>query len=324
MLGPSVVDAEYTRPLDRIVTVGGAPNRLYLGDPAAGSETSVDLSLTPTSVSVSPDGTHAAVGHNGFVSYVRLSPAPLAVEKVLATTADVLDVVLAGNGWIYAFPRIDQWESIRCLQISSGTETLGAGYSIYAGTKAKLHPSGTKIYGADNGLSPSDIERYGIGGGTATYAYDSPYHGDYPMCGDLWISEDGLRIFTACGMTFHANDTQGSTAGSDMTYAGALESTPAVEWVDHSSAQGLALVVPAATSTGYPPVTTGDSEIRIFGADFLALQQVVPLPRVGVGGRGYAAHGRFAFFSRDGTSRYVLASVDASAGLIAPAVIVAY
>jgi hypothetical protein len=73
-----------------------------------------------------------------------------------------------------------------------------------------------------------------------------------------------------------------------------------------------------------PGIGASDSEIRIFGADFLALQQVVLLPRVGVGGRGYAAHGRFAFFSRDGTSRFVLASVDASAGLIAPAVIVAY
>ncbi len=324
MLGHAVADAEYSRALDRIVTVGGSPNRLYLADPVSGAEQSVDLSLTPTSVSVSPDGLHAAVGHNGFVSYVRLSPAPLLVDRVLATTADVLDVVLAGNGWVYAFPRIDQWEAIRCIRISTGVETLSTGMTIYAGTKAKLHPSGTKIYGADNGLSPSDIERYDISGGTAAYAYDSPYHGDYPMCGDLWISEDGLRIFTACGRTFHANDTQGTVAGSDMTYAGALDSTTLVRWVDHSLAAGLVMAVPAAAPYAYPPQPNADAEVRIFGADFLGLQQTIALPRIGVGGTGYVSRGRFAFFSQDGTSRFVIAQVDASAGLLAPDAVVAY
>jgi chitinase len=322
MLGHSVVDAEYSRPLERVVTVGTTPNRLYVSDPVAGTESSVALPLAPTSVSVSPDGLYAAVGHNGQVSYVRLSPPT--VEKVIGTTADVFDVVLAGNDWIYAFPRIDQWEEIRCLRISTGTETLSTGYSIYAETKAKLHPAGAAIYGADTSGSPLDIEKYDVSTGTAKYLYDSPYHGDYAMCGDLWMSEDGLRIFTACGNTFHANTTQGTTAGSDMTYAGALESTSRVQWVDHSLAAGQVLAIPGASAYAYPPQPNADTELRVFGDDYLAREETVAFPRIGVGGKGFVAHGRFAFFSSDGTQRFVLVRTDASSGLLTPDAVVAY
>ncbi|WP_242393118.1 PKD domain-containing protein [Anaeromyxobacter oryzisoli] len=324
MLGHAVVDAEYSRALERVVIVGTSPNRLYLADPVGMTEQSVDLSLAPTSVSVSPDGLHAAVGHNGWVSYVRLSPAPLVVEKTIATTADVLDVVLAGNGWIYAFPRVDQWAEIHCLEISTAKEVLSADWSIYAGTKAKLHPGGTSIYGADNGVSPSDIEKYDIASGTAKYLYDSPYHGDYAMCGDLWISEDGLRIFTACGNTFHSNTVQGTTAGSDMTYAGALEGTARVRWVDHSLAAHRVLAIPAADPWAYPPQPAADAELRVFSDDYLARQETVALPHLGISGTGYLVHGRFVFFSKDGTRRFVLGQVDASSGLLVPDALVAY
>jgi hypothetical protein len=325
MLGHSVVDAEYSRALDAIVTVGTGPNRLYLADPVAGTEASVELSLAPTSVSVSPDGLSAAVGHDGYVSYVRLSPAPLLVEKVIPTTADVFDVVLAGNGYAYAFPRIDQWVQIHCLRLATGAETLSTGYSVRAGTRAKLHPAGTWIYGADNGLSPADIEKYDVSGGTAAVVGDSPYHGDYAMCGDLWISDDGLRIFTACGNTFHSNATQGSTAGSDMTYAGALEGTTGVEWLDHSAVAGLVIAIPAANPYSYPPApVTTDAELRVYGDDYLARLETIAFPRIGVGGRGFVAHGRFAFFSSDGTRRFVVARADAASGLLTPDAVIAY
>jgi hypothetical protein len=321
MLGHLVIDAEYSKQLERIVSVGTGPNRLYVADPLTDTEEWVALSLAPTAVSVSPDGLHAAVGHDGYVSYVRLSPPPLAVEKVIPTTNDVFDVVLAGNGWIYAFPRIDQWVEIHCLKIDTGAETLSGSWSIRAGTKAKLHPGGVAIYGADNGLSPADIEKYDIASGTASYLYDSPYHGDYAMCGDLWISEDGLRIFTACGNTFHSNTTQGTVAGSDMTYAGALEGLSSVEWLDHSLVAGQVLAVPAS---GYLVPANADAEMQVFGDDFLAKQETIAFPRVGVGGTGYVAHGRFAFFSQDGTRRHAVVAVDASSGLLTPHAVVTY
>ena len=229
-LGYRVIDAEYSKQLDRIISISTNPHRLNIYEPATNTNLVVGLSLTPNAVSVGPDGVYAAVGHDGWISYVNLASATLA--KTMPVSTDVLDVVLAGNGFVYAFPRRDQWEYIRSVEISTGTESPRpqGGGQIYAGTLGKLHPGGRAMYGANNGLSPSDIERYGITDGRAVVDYDARYHGDYQMCGDLWMSEDGLRIFTACGNVFWASDIR----DQDMIYNGALEGTSRIEHLDHS------------------------------------------------------------------------------------------
>src|SRR5262245_26484666 len=61
-----VVDAEYSRALDRIVMVAATPaSGLHLYDPATNGDTVIALPTTPTAVSVGPTGLLAAVGHNG-------------------------------------------------------------------------------------------------------------------------------------------------------------------------------------------------------------------------------------------------------------------
>jgi hypothetical protein len=73
---------------------------------------------------------------------------------------------------------------------------LSEGY-IYGSTRARLHPAGDRMYGAHQGISPSDVERYDFANQPVRVAYDSPYHGECPMCGDLWFTEDGSRIVAA-------------------------------------------------------------------------------------------------------------------------------
>jgi len=136
-----VIDAEYSRALDAIVAVSESPNALHLYNPVTQSFRSVALAATPTSVSVGPNGLFAAVGHNGTISYVDLANASLV--STLNVSTNVLDIVLAGNGYVYAFPRTDQWVTIHCVHIASNTETQHTGRSIYAGTLARLHPGGT-------------------------------------------------------------------------------------------------------------------------------------------------------------------------------------
>ena len=213
----SLIDSEYSDQLERIVMVSSEPSQLHIYDPITENDVTVDLPLPPNCVSVGPNGIYAAVGHDAFISYVNLQNAT--VEKMLDVSADVFDIVLAGNGYVYAMPRRDQWENIRCIEIAKNIETLHSGNSVYAGTQMKLHPAGKAIYGADNGISPSDIEKYSIENGTAKYLYDSPYHGDYSMGGDLWISEDGLRIFTKSGNAFKSSEVQ----DQDMKYNGSLK-----------------------------------------------------------------------------------------------------
>ena len=309
-----VIDAEYSKSLDRIIMVASTPsNQLHIYDPVTGADTTVNLNLVPTCVSVSPDGQYAAVGHNAWISYVNLSTGTL--SKTLSVTADVFDVVLAGNGYVYAFPRIDQWVEIHTVRISTGAETLSANWAIRAGTRAKLHPGGTTIYGADNGLSPADIEKYDISGGTASYLYDSPYHGDYAMCGDLWISEDGLRIFTRCGNVFRSSPNQYSsgTTPEDMTYNGTLENLSMVRHLSHSQTIGKIAAVPDNTYSS----TSADTEVQIFNYDYLTFSSKVALPSFVLSSTSaYAGHGKYVFYSSDAMKYFVVLQADNASGML--------
>ena len=298
-----VVDAEFDGPMNRIITVSANPSRLNIVDPETGTTQSIDLAQVPAAVAVQPDGKYAAVAHNGWISYVNLTTRT--VERVYSTTCDVLDVVLPGNGYVYAFPRVDQWVSIHTIQLSNGAETTAS--TIRAGTIVRLHPSGKYIYGANNGLSPSDFEKYDVRSGTATMMYDSPYHGDYAFSGNLWISDDGLRLFARSGNVFRASEVR----SEDMLYAGSLSSTSAVQWAVQPLTSGRVLVLPAGGwNTSAPP------ELRVYGSDYLAYRGAVPLPKFIVPGAGsYSAEGQYVFTNTNASRVYVLVRADPSAGL---------
>ena len=300
-LGYRVVDAEYSAGLERIVMVSHTPPALRVHDPLTAEDLAVPLPLAPTSVSVAPDGLYAAVGHDGWVSYVDLRRGELL--KSIRATADVFDLVLAGNGFIYVFPAEDQWVGIHVIEIATGSETLSAGRGIYEDTHARLHPSGAVIYGATNGGSPTDIEKYSIATGTAEFLYDSPYHGEYPMCGNLWIAEDGLRIFTACGRVFRSSGLR----AEDMRFGGRFRDAPSVRDAVHSSEAGQILVV----ANGTPDA---DRVIQIYDEQFLARQGTLPLPDFVLPSGRYGAHARFVFFNGNGSRRFAIVEADAAAG----------
>lgn len=259
-------------------------------------QSDISLPLTPMSVSIGPDGTHAAVGHNGWISYVNLDT--LTVEQTFQVTCEAFDIVLAGNGFIYVFPLRDQWEQIRCINISTGLETLHTGNSIYDETRAKLHPSGKYIYGANNGLSPSDFEKYNIQPGTAAYMYDSPYHGTYAFSGNIWISDDGLALFARSGNIFRATESQ----SNDMTYFGSLSGVTAAEWVDHS------------TAAGYTYAVNNTANVYCYNNTFYALQKTIPIAPF-INGASYQAQGKFVFVSSDGGKALILSRAVAGSGL---------
>jgi hypothetical protein len=317
-LGHGVKDAEYSRQRESIVMVCDQPNRLYTHDPETGAETSVALPLPPSCVSVSPDGQYAAVGHNGFISYIDLAAGTLV--EVCPVTWDVLDVVLAGNGYVYAFPRVDQWERIRCVRLSDSVETTHTGsHQIYAGTKAKMQPAGQYLYTADNGLSPNNMEKYYIGAGTAVYSYASPYWGDYDFRGDLWFSEDGLRIFAKSGNIFRSSTVQ----AQDMTYNGCLSgilNICFIGWLTHSQAAGKVFVAPV--DSWYS--SNMDTLIQIYDDDYLNYEQGLPLSKYLANGVIYKAHARYVFVNSAGTRFYVVQQADPAASLLLDFAVAAY
>lgn len=300
-----VIDAEYNIHNDTIIMVSEAPNTLHIYNTNDATASSVSIPLSPTSVSVGPDGEYAAVGHDGWMSYIDLKNE--VIVKTISVSADIIDIVLAGNGYAYAFPRRDQHESVRSIDLTTELESTTKG--IYAGTLAKLHPSNNAIYAADNGISPSDIEKFSIQNGVAEYRYDSPYHGDYAMCGDLWISKDGIRIFTRCGNVFRSSPNK----DHDMTYNGSLSHSNYIKFLDHSQGKNEVAVIHGKSH--FSP-EDADRKLQLYDYDFLNFKEEVLLPSFVVDGKAYSGHGRFVFYHSSGDKIFVLQQAHESSGFL--------
>ena len=300
------VDAEFSVAEGLMVFAATSPSSVQMVDAQSGAVArTIMLPAVPTAISVGPAGRFAAVGHDGAVSYVDLETG--VVVKTIPVSCDVVDVVLADNGWLYAFPRRDQWETIRSIEIATGAETLSSGASIRAGTLVRLHPSGGAIYGADNGLSPSDIEHYDISSGAVSRIWDSPYHGDYPMCGDLWFAGD--RLVTRCGTVLRTS----ADRESDMRYAGSL---PARNYLhmDYAEATDRLYAVHDNSAFGTSAPDAGRT-IHVFEGDFLQALSGIPVPRFpGPGARSFVGRARWVFANAAGDRLQVVVQADEGSG----------
>ncbi len=286
-----VIDAEYSRQMDRIIAVSGTPsNQVDIYDPVANLDEVVYLSAVPTSVSVSPDGLHAAVGHNGSISYVEL------VSKAVTTTwtvnGNIKDIVLAGNGYIYAVP-----EQAPLLSVNVDTGDVATHAASFGYMKAiKLHPSGKAIY-AD---AVNRILKFDISSGTPVYLYSSSLPGmTYLAGGDLWMMEDGTGFVVKYGNIFPASE--GSTF--DMIRKASLYMS--LQHAVHSSAAASLAVIPSELSS------VEDTEVQIFDDQLFGLQKFIALPDVNAGSH-YQAHGKFVFYDSTGTNMFVVVQADTS------------
>ncbi len=313
-LSHDVIDAEYSTALDAIVMVSAKPtSSLYIYDTATGTEREVRLNRVPTAVGISPDGQTAAVGHDALLSIVELAsagqpgaPAPV----VLNLSADAFDVVLDGRGFVHAFPRVDQWVVPHSVEIASNVERLGTG-SLRAGSRAKLHPSGNFVYTANNGLSPSDIAKYDILGSSAVELYDSPYHGDYEMCGDLWMKQDGAVIYTKCGNTFRSSTTR----AQDMVYNGRLQLSEVAHgfFIDSLSQSDASDEIVLLESPWYSCTFNQSgcySHLNLYESEFLNRTAMYSLAPVTVDINAYSQQGLFVFHSADGLHRYLISRLS--------------
>jgi hypothetical protein len=305
-----VVDAEFSRALNAVVMVTTYPEpQLVVRDAATGAVRQVRLPKLPKAVSVSPDGLSAAVGHDALVSHYNL--ADLSVPpKLLNVSADVGDIVLDGRARVHVFPATDQWVSVHSIDVATNTEQLR--YGPRAGTRVRLHPNGVSIYGANNGLSPDDLEHYDISAGVGTRLRDSPYHGDYPICGNLWISEDGSTVYTACGRAFRAS----MDAAQDMRYAGALSLSASTTYGYRvrSLSQSAARREIALFEEPWYECTIGSgsgcvSHLNVYESDFLGRSAVYSVQPVLVSGVTYRQRGLFVFHRADGV-RVVISRLD--------------
>jgi hypothetical protein len=151
-------------------------------------------------------------GHEGYIARIDLD---LQVKQIVYhITEDPFDVVATSDGHIVVSSGSGQHTYARVFDALTGAET-GSTSRLADGTHITLHPSETKVYGADTGVSPSDIERYDLlPGGGIDYAWDSIYHGDHRMGGNIWASPRGDVVITRGGDVF----TLGDTRQTDMIF----------------------------------------------------------------------------------------------------------
>ncbi|MBK8723275.1 MAG: hypothetical protein IPL95_13700 [Saprospiraceae bacterium] len=197
------------------------------------------------------------------------------------------------------------------LNLQVDNELLHIGNSIYASTKGKMHPSGNYIYGTNNGISPSDIEKYSILNGNAEYLYDSPYHGDYPISGDLWFSEDGLRVFTRGKTVLRTS----ANKDQDMLYNGtiALESNFAhIMNLDYSTVKNNIYIISSDEDTW---TNKRKPFIYIYNSNNLLFKSKIELEKYLVGANFYDAEPYFVFSNSSGNSIYVFTKAKGS-GLV--------
>jgi len=311
VLAHDVIDAEYSRSLNAVVMVSSWPqNALYVQDAMTGAEKQVLLSRLPTAVSLSPDGMKAAIGHDALVSHVDLSTvgvAGAAAPKQLSVAANVGDLVLDGRGKVHVFaqPAIANSVDLIAIDVGSNAQTL---YSrVYSGARARLHPAGDKLYSASNGISPDDIEAFDITGPSVVGLGDSPYHGNYQMCGNLWFSEEGTSIYTACGAIFLAS----TMPGQDMSYRGTLAVSTgtsgartyrAVSLSHKTLANEVALIEQTwyECDARFNALAECRSHLNLYAADSLTRTAQYSIPLAKVANITYVQRGRFVFHRNDG------------------------
>jgi uncharacterized protein (TIGR03437 family) len=236
------------------------------------------------------------------VSYVNLKTG--AVEKVFQVVTDVYQVVLAANGYMYLFPQ-REWSDIYSLEIASGAVTATG--AIYNGRVPRLSADGKYLYVGGSSYSKWDIRQ-----GTAKLLNSSF---GINTCGNLWLTEDGRRAFTACGKAYITSEIP----AEDVQYNGTLSGTSNIRWADQSAQQQMTAVLPLEQSYSYSvpqEKPAGDTQVRLYDDDYLGFKGAVPLPHFTAGGNTYAGHGRFVFWNKDASALYVLMQADSTAQLL--------
>jgi hypothetical protein len=141
-----IIDAEYSRTLDKIVSISSNRSRMYVFDPINNINNYVNLPISPTSLSVSPDGLFAVVANHSKIQYIDL--VKLKSIKTIYVSMDIYEVILGNHGIIYAFGLINSSDSLIKI-IDINTDKLLYKASTYKdGISPKLFPNGDGIYSA--------------------------------------------------------------------------------------------------------------------------------------------------------------------------------
>jgi chitinase len=300
VLPHEVAQAQFSRRLERIVMTDGSASVLFVYDPVSLAETAVPLPLPPQCLSIAPDGLHALVGHNAWVSYVDLANG---LVETIPASMNVGDCVLAGNGWAFLFSQGYSGTG-ESLQIATGAESSQPNY--YQGSHGVMATDGLTMYAVTTDQNPSQVYRYDFSGGAAVEKWSSSASAIAP----LWFSRVGNLLFTGASTAYRTSSVQ----AQDLLDDGSLTGMGVIRSLDSSATEVAA--IEDANAFYYGPNVPPDTVVEVFSAGSLAPLTPLVLPRWYVNGVSYDTHGRFVFYSTDGTRKYVIVQGDSTSGLL--------
>lgn len=296
---------KYNRTTDKLILISADPNALHIVDPNAATDLAVPLPAAVKDLALSPDGTRAAVLHEGVVSVVDLVNATLL--NSWSTGGSQTFVAISNTGLIYLGGQTGgQWVTPGVTVLNAGTgatvQTFGNVGVFYGTMQAAYADASNQIFVVSDGLSPTQTYSVALDPttGQVTGTSGSPYWGDYPMGGPMWLSSDESLLFTAAGTYFKANG---------LAYAGTLGISGPVLSVsdDAATAEAVALAAvadPTNGSYGYP------SSYLLYTGALLFPQGSMPLPVLA----GMQTYGLAMFHSSTGKHVMVVQTATGQQG----------
>lgn len=316
-----VIAAKYSRGLNRVVMVSGSPStRLYLMDPTTGVEQSLALSRVPTSLALSPDGSEAAVGHDGRITWVKLDTLAQAQPevKLLDLSAKAYSLALDASRHVYVVPESDQWVNLRTVDVSTNVEsTTTAVGGLYAKDSIVVRHDGHALYTQYADLSTSALHAWTLQSGVPVYVRESdPVAFDNSLCpGTLWMSNDDSGLVTGCGVIVKSSPG----TSNDLVYKSTI---PLTNQGMGSSAYRLrdlsqnpvggqwAAIEYAWYDCGVNSIAPGYGRcfhhLNVYDDDSFALREKWGLGPVAIAGLAYDQDGVAVFHSADGQHLYLI------------------
>jgi hypothetical protein len=324
VLTHDVVAARYSRALGRVVMVASAPdNRLYLLNPATGTETSLALSRTPTALALSPDGSEAAVGHDGRVTWVDLATVGQAQAdaRQLNLSAKAFDLVLDATRHVHVAANSDQFEPLRTLDVATNTEALSTTTNgqnavnfFHGRSRIALRPDGTALYTEDTALSPIRLKQWGLNAGQPGYVNDSNQVLTQELCEGLWWANDGQRMLTGCGLFVKSAPGSSTDMGYDSTLPLTAQGTGSAAYrlrdtQQHPDNGDWAVLEFAWMDCGISSYSSNGGcfhHLNVYADDSYTLKSKLGLGPVALAGSAYDQEGVAVFHSADGQHTYLI------------------
>ena len=130
---------------------------------------------------------------------------------------DPFDIVVSKSGIVYISSGSGQWTNI-CSYTQDGVmiETASIRQMSYLAYNEPLNC----IYATDTDSSPRDISVYKLGNdGSFSDSYDSPYHGDFDMSPEYFITPDGRYALNTFGFRLDCSNTKDDDMVMDSVFS---------------------------------------------------------------------------------------------------------